>query len=135
MFSFFKSAIFFLKQLWFQNGIQDSKTDVFPVNYLNFNLVVLIGDAMGYAKQIVIGINFCFDREITVNSRVGIPTISENAVTIQALEKYSNQRINGENDKIVETILVRIQNTISTAIDNFITPRMKLAVKSRNVSS
>ena len=75
------------------------------------------------------------DREITVNNGGSISTGNESTVNVQKLERYFNERIEREVGNIVDTVEDRIQNAILTAIDNTISSKIELAVKSTNASS
>ena len=58
-----------------------------------------------------------------------------NTANIQTWEGCSNESVDREMRNIVDTVEDRIQNEILTAMDNNITTRIELAVKSKNVSS
>ena len=51
------------------------------------------------------------------------------------MERRFNERIDREIGYIVDTVKVKIKNAILTVIDNSMTPRIELAVKSINASS
>ena len=55
-------------------------------------------------------------------------------MNLQTLKGNLSDRIDGELGNNVGTVQDRMQNAISTTIDNIITPRIELAVKSINAS-
>ena len=59
-------------------------------------------------------------------------TTDEKTMSVQTLERCSNEKIDRHLGNIVDTVENRIQNAILTAIDNIITPRVELAVWSIN---
>ena len=101
----------------------------------NFDRDVTIGDSANSGQQNVL-VNECsVDRDFTVDDSGSIPATIENTVNVRTLEWCFNEKIDREWVKIVDTVEVRIQNAISTVIDNFITRRTELAVTSINASS
>ena len=56
-------------------------------------------------------------------------------MNIQTLERCFSERVGRETGNIVGTVKDKIQNAILSAIDNIITPRIELVVKSMNASS
>ena len=54
---------------------------------------------------------------------------------IRTLEKFFTNKIDKEMCKNVDTVEDRIQNAVLTSIDNVITPRIELEVRSMNASS
>ena len=68
-------------------------------------------------------------------NNVSNPTANENTANIQTLEGCSNEKVDREMGNFVDTVEDRIQNEILTAMDNNITTRINLAVRSKNVSS
>ena len=53
-------------------------------------------------------------------------------VNVRTSERCFNERIDRELSKIVDTVKDRIQNAISTAIDNIVAPKFELALRSKN---
>ena len=74
-------------------------------------------------------------QEITASNNDSVSTTNANMVNVQTLERFFNESIDREMSNFVDTVEDMIQNAISTAIDNIITPRVELAVRSINVSS
>ena len=56
-------------------------------------------------------------------------------MNVKTLERRFNERIDREMSNIVDTVEVRIQNAILTAIDNIVAPKIELANRSINASS
>ena len=79
--------------------------------------------------------NSSVDQEFTVENSNRIPATNENTLIVQTLERCFNEGICREKGNFVDTVEDRIQNVIFTMIDIFITPRIQLAVKSKNASS
>ena len=75
------------------------------------------------------------DQDFTVGSSDSNPAVNENFVNVKTLEKCSNETIDKEMSNIVDTIEDRIQNAVLTAMDNFTTPKIVLAIRSINASS
>ena len=55
-------------------------------------------------------------------------------MNVQTLERVFNESIDREMGDLVDTVDDRIQNAILTAINNIITPRIELALRSMNAS-
>ena len=51
------------------------------------------------------------------------------------MERCFNERIDREMSNNVDTVEDRIQNAILTAIDNIVTPKIEIAIRSKNASS
>ena len=62
-------------------------------------------------------------------------TTNENLVNVQTLERCFNEKIDRGMGNIVDSVEDRIQNAILTTIDDIITPRIQIAVRSINASS
>ena len=101
----------------------------------NSNQDIIFGDAVSSWQQNFMVNNGSGDQEITGESNDGIITTIENTVNVQTLGKCFNGKIGRKLGNIVDTVEDRIQNANLNAIDNIITPRIELAVRSVNVSS
>ena len=75
------------------------------------------------------------DQDFTVGTSNVSSIVNENALNIKTLERCFNERIDREMGNIVDTVEDRIQNAILTAIDNIVTPKIELAIRSINASS
>ena len=56
-------------------------------------------------------------------------------MSVKTLERCFNENIDREMSNIVDTVEDRIQNAILTAIDNLVTPKIELAIRSINATS
>ena len=74
------------------------------------------------------------DQKFTVNITGSNLTTNGNLVNGQTLQRCFYERIDREMGNINETVEDRIQNAVLTALD-IITPRIELAVRSKNPSS
>ena len=101
-----------------------------------FDQDVIIGGTAYSGRQNFIVNDGTVDREFTVNNSGSIPTIKENTVKVQTLERCFNETIDREMGNIVDTVDDRIQNPRNlTAINNIIIPWIELPVRSINASS
>ena len=75
------------------------------------------------------------DRDFTVGNSSNNSAVNENAMNVKTLERCFNERIDREMSNIVDTVEDRIQNAILTAIDNYVAPKIELAIRSINASS
>ena len=56
-------------------------------------------------------------------------------MNVKALERCFNERVDREMNNIADTVEDRIQNAVLTAIDNIISPKIELAIRSISASS
>ena len=75
------------------------------------------------------------DRDFTVGTSSNDSIVNGNAMSVKTLERCFNERIDREMSNIVDTVEDRIQNAILAAIDNIVTPKIELAIRSINASS
>ena len=75
------------------------------------------------------------DRDFTVGTSSNDSIVNGNAMSVKTLERCFNERIDRESSNIVDTVEDRIQNAILAAIDNIVTPKIELAIRSINASS
>ena len=75
------------------------------------------------------------DQDFTVGTSNVSSIVNENALNVKTLERCFNERIDREMSNIVDTVEDRIQNAFLTAIDNIVTPKIELAIRSINASS
>ena len=59
---------------------------------------------------------------------------NENTVKVRTLERCLNESVDREMSNIVDTVEDRNQNSILTAIDNIVAPKIELAIRSINAS-
>ena len=103
------------------NQLHDFKPDVFfddPVNSGQQNVIVNDGTVEPEFTAYISGSN---------------STANENTVNVQALERCFNERVDREMDSIVDMVVDT--DAVLTALDNIITPRIELAIRSKNASS
>ena len=96
----------------------------------DFEQDVFFGDAANSGQQKFVVKNGTNDREVTVSNSGSISTTRMNTVNVQTMEKCFNEKNDSEVGNTVDTVEDRIQNAIWTAIDNIVTPRVELAVRS-----
>ena len=75
------------------------------------------------------------DRDFTVGTSNNDSVVNGNAMSMRTLERCFNERIDREMNNIVDTVEDRIQNAILAAIENIVTPKIELAIRSINASS
>ena len=100
-----------------------------------FDQVIVFGNAMSNRQENTTVNEGTADQEFTAGNSGGGPALNENVVNVKILERCFNGRIDREIGKIVGTVEDRIQSTILSAIDSIITPKIKLAIRSKNASS
>ena len=75
------------------------------------------------------------DQDFTVGTSGNNSVVNGNAMNVKTLDRCFNERIDREMNNIVDTVEDRIQNATLTAIDNIVTPKIELAIRSINASS
>ena len=101
----------------------------------DFDQDMIIGNAVSERQEnavVNMGMN---DRDFTVSNSSNNTAVNENAMNVKTLERRFNERIDREMSNIVDTVEDRIQNAILTAIENIVTPKIELAIRSTNASS
>ena len=100
----------------------------------DFDQDVIIGNTSSERENVLVnkGTN---DRDFTVSNSSDNTAVNESAVNVKTLERCFNGRIDREMSNIVDTVEDRIQNAILTAIENIVTPKIELAIRSMNASS
>ena len=101
----------------------------------NFDQDMIIGNAVSERQEnavVNMGMN---DRDFTVSNSSNNTAVNENAMNVKTLERRFNKRVDREMSNIVDTVEDRIQNAILTAIENIVTPKIELAIRSTNASS
>ena len=101
----------------------------------DFDQDVIIGNAGGERQENVVVNESTNDRDFTVGTSNVSPITNESVLNVKTLERCFNERIDREMSNIVDTVEDRIQNAILTAIDNIVTPKIELAIRSINASS
>ena len=95
----------------------------------------IIGNAASGGQENIVVSEGSNDRDFTVGTSSNNIEINESTVNVKTLERCFNERINREMSSIVDTVEDKIQNAILTAIDNFVAPKIELAIRSINASS
>ena len=75
------------------------------------------------------------DRDFTIGTFSNNMAVNESTMNVKTFERCFNERIDRGMGNIVDTVEDRIQNAISTAIDNIVAPKIELATRSKNASS
>ena len=75
------------------------------------------------------------DLNFTVGTSNDSSIVNGNAVSVKTLERCFNESIDREMSNIVDTVEDRIQNAILTAIENIVSPKIELAIRSINAYS
>ena len=101
----------------------------------DFDQDLIFGNAVSERQENAVVNEGTNDRDFTVGTSNNDSVINGNAVSVKSLEKCFNERIDREMSNIIDTVENRIQNAILTAIDNFVAPKIELAIRSINASS
>ena len=101
----------------------------------DFDQDVIIGNATSGRQENVVVSGGTNDQDFTVGTSNVSAVVNENVLNVKTLERRFNERIDREMSNIVDTVEDRIQNAILTAIDNIVTPKIELAIRSINASS
>ena len=96
---------------------------------------MIIGNAVSERQENAAVNEGTNDRDFTVSTSSNDSIVNGNAMSVKTLERCFNERIDGEMSNIVDTVEDRIQNAILAAIDNIVTPKIELAIRSINASS
>ena len=101
----------------------------------DFDQDVIIGNTASEKQENVVVNKGTSDRDFTVSNSRNNTAVDESTVNVKTLERCFNERIDREMSSIVDTVEDRIQNAILTAIENIVTPKIELAIRSINASS
>ena len=101
----------------------------------DFDQDMIIGNAVSGRQGNAVVNEGTNDRDFTVGTSSNDSIVNGNAMSVKTLERCFNERIDREMSNIVDTVKDRIQNAILTAIDNIVTPKIELAIRSINASS
>ena len=101
----------------------------------DFNRDIIIGNAVSERQENAVVNEGTNDRDFNVGTSSNDSIVNGNATSVKTLERCFNERIDREMSNIVDTVEDRIQNAILTAIDNIVTPKIELAIRSINASS
>ena len=96
---------------------------------------MIIGNAVTERQENAVVNEGNNDRDFTVGTSSIDSIVNGNAMSVKTLKRCFNERIDREMSKIADTVEDRIQNAILAAIDNIVTPKIELAIRSINASS
>ena len=96
---------------------------------------MIIGNAASERQENTVVNGGTDDRDFTVGTSNNDSVVKRNAMSVKTLERCFNERIDREKSNIVDTVEDRIKNAILTAIENKVTPKIELAIRSINASS
>ena len=100
-----------------------------------FDQDMVIGNAASEKQENVVVSEGTKDRDFTVGTSNNDSVTNENAMSVKTLERCFKERNDREMSNIVDIVEDRIQNAVLTAIDNIVTPKIELAIRSINASS
>ena len=100
----------------------------------DFDQDMIIGKTVSERQENVMVNEGTNDRDFTIGTSSSNSVVNGNAMNVKTLERCFNERIDREMSNIVDTVEDRIQNTILTAIDKIVAPKIELAVRSINAS-
>ena len=101
----------------------------------DFDQDMIIGNAVSERQENAVANEGTNDRDFTVGTFNNDSVINGNAMSVKALERCFNKRIDREMSNIIDTVEDGIQSSILTAIDNIVAPKIELAIRSLNASS
>ena len=101
----------------------------------DFDQDMIIGNAASERQKNTVVNGSTDDRDFTVGSSSNDSVVNGNAMSVKTLERCFNERIDREMSNIVDTVEDRIQNAILTAIENIVSPKIELEIRSINASS
>ena len=96
---------------------------------------MIIGNAVSERQENPVVNEGTNNRDFTVGTSSNDSIVNGNAMSVKTLERCFNERIDREMSNIVDTVEDRIQNAILAAIDNIVTPKIELAIRSIKASS
>ena len=102
---------------------------------IDFDRDIFLGDTACCEEQDVVVNGGLADREFVFFKNDGLAVADENTVDLQRLERSLTDKIAREKRKFIEKVGKKIQNTFLAAINNIITPRLELTVRSVKASS
>ena len=106
------------------------------VNQLDdFDQDIIIGNAASERQENTVVNEGTNDRDFTVGTSNDGSIVNRKAMSLKTLERCFNERIDREMSNIIDTVEDRIRNAILTAIDNSVTRKIELAIRSINASS
>ena len=101
----------------------------------DFDRDMIIGNAASERQEYAVVNEGANDRDFTVGTSSNDSIVNGNAMSVKTLERCFNEKIDRAMSNVVDTVEDRIQNAILTAIDNIVTPKIELAIRSISASS
>ena len=101
----------------------------------DFDQDMIIGNAVSERQENAVVNEGTNDRDFTVGTSNNDSIVNGNAMSMKTFEMCFHERIDREMSNIVDTVEDRIQNTILTAIEYIVAPKIQLAIRSINASS
>ena len=101
----------------------------------DFDRDMIIGNAVSERQENAVVNEGTNDRDFTVGTSSNDSIVNGNTMSVKTLERCFNERIDRKMSNIDDTAEDRIQNAILTDIDNIVTAKIKLAIRSINASS
>ena len=101
----------------------------------NFDQDIILGIAASRSQEKIVINESTNDRDFTAGIFSINSATNESTVNVESFERCLKERIDRERSNFVDTVEDRIQNAILTAIDNIVTPKIDLAIRSINASS
>ena len=92
---------------------------------------MIIGNAASERQEYAVVNEGANDRDFTVGTSSNDSIVNGNAMSLKTLERCFNERIDTKMSHTFDTVEDRIQNAILTAIDNIVTPKIELAIRSK----
>ena len=134
MFASVINATHLLKQIRFQ--LKKSQEIRKLLSQLDdFDQGVIIADTLNSRWQNFMVKSGTIDQECSVKNNDGVSKTNDDTMNVQTLDRCLTDRIDREMGNFVDRVEDGIRNAILTAIDNVITMRIELAVRSINASS
>ena len=101
----------------------------------DFDQAMITGNAVSERQENSLVNEGTNDRDFTVGTFVDDAVTNGNAMFVKTLERCFNEKVDREMSNIVDTVEDRIQNAILTAIDNIVSSKIELVIRSINASS
>ena len=101
----------------------------------DFDQDMIIGNAASERQKNTVVNEGTNNRDFTVGTSNDSLIVNGNAMSVKTLERCFNERIDREMSNIVDTVEGRMQNATLAAIDNIVSPKIEIAIRSINASS
>ena len=101
----------------------------------DFDQDMIIGNAASERQENTVVSEGTNNRDFTVGTSNDSLIVNGNAMSVKTLERCFNEKIDREMSNIVDTVEDRMQNATLAAIDNIVSPKIEIAIRSINASS